>query len=359
MNTQTNQTPIFGMYLRYSSDELQNDKSIKDQQVECLEYIDKVGGYIHDDHIFFDEGESGASAFRKYYQKMLKAIENGEFQFLIAESIERLSRNQGDLAKLYELCQFHGVKIITLSEGNNIDEMFIAVKGMQSAFFLKDLSYKTKRGLRGRVRAGKNAGSCPYGYRPSYEIDLLTNKKVTGILNKVDHECAVVVDIFVWYIEGMSPGSIAKRLNDKGISGPGGRLWRISTIRTILGNETYAGRRTWGKTRNVKDPSTGNIISRKNPESEWLVYEDEALRVIGDNVWQAAQARREEISDKACHKCTSNKLTGMRRTKYALSGKLFCSECGATYTLGSKNRYNCSEYKHRRCKNGKSKPLDI
>ena len=344
----------FGAYFRYSSDELQDDKSIEDQQAECFEYIEKLGGYISDDHIFFDEGQSGATQFRKGYGKLLKAIENREFDILIAESLDRLSRNQGDLSKLYELCQFHGIKIVTLSEGDNIDELYVSVKGMQSAFFLKDLSYKTKRGLRGRVRDGKNPGSCPYGFRPSMEIDPVTKKKVTGVLIKDERECENIENIFIWYEQGMGLRNIANRLNDIGEPGPSGGLWRVGSVRTILANETYIGRRIWGRYSNMKNPKTGKTVKRKNPESEWHIYEDENLRVIGDNLWAAVQARRAEISDKAHNRCARNKLTGMRRSKYALSGKLFCSECGASYTVGSKNRYNCAEYKHGRCKNGKS-----
>lgn len=37
-------------------------------------------------------------------------------------------------------------------------ELHVGLKGAMNALFLKDLAEKTKRGLRGRIAAGKSAG---------------------------------------------------------------------------------------------------------------------------------------------------------------------------------------------------------
>jgi hypothetical protein len=46
-----------------------------------------------------------------------------------------------------------------------ITELHVGFKGMMNALYLKDLADKTRRGLRGRVEAGKSGGGRCFGYR--------------------------------------------------------------------------------------------------------------------------------------------------------------------------------------------------
>nr|WP_246402362.1 recombinase family protein [Gluconacetobacter dulcium] len=71
----------------------------------------------------------------------------------MAESLDRVSRDQADVATLFKRLQFAGVTIVTLAEGE-ISELHGGLKGTMNALFLKDLAMKTHRGLRGRVEAG-------------------------------------------------------------------------------------------------------------------------------------------------------------------------------------------------------------
>jgi site-specific DNA recombinase len=50
-----------------------------------------------------------------------------------------------------------------LSEGE-IGYLHVGLKGTMNAPFLKDLADKTRRGLRGRIEAGKAGGGLCYGY---------------------------------------------------------------------------------------------------------------------------------------------------------------------------------------------------
>ena len=76
---------------------------------------------------------------------------------MIAESLDRLSRDQEDTAAVHKRLAFVGVRIITLAEGE-IGHLHVGFKGTMNALFLKDLADKTRRGLRGRVEAGKSGG---------------------------------------------------------------------------------------------------------------------------------------------------------------------------------------------------------
>ena len=80
----------------------------------------------------------------------------------MAEALDRLSRDQEDVAALYKQLSFSGIKLITLAEGE-INELHVGLKGTMNALFLKDLAQKTRRGLEGRVRQGKSGGGLCYG----------------------------------------------------------------------------------------------------------------------------------------------------------------------------------------------------
>src|SRR3546814_13687499 len=95
------------------------------------------------------------------------------FAFVLTESLDRVSRDQEDIAGVYKRLRFAGVKMVTLSEGE-IAELQIGFKGTMGALYLKDLADKTRSGLRGRVEAGKSGGGNSYGY------DVVTNLPDTG-----------------------------------------------------------------------------------------------------------------------------------------------------------------------------------
>jgi DNA invertase Pin-like site-specific DNA recombinase len=95
-------------------------------------------------------------------QMLLQDAQAGKFEVIVSEAIDRLSRDQEDIAHIYKRTRFAGVRIVTLSEGD-VNELHIGLKGTMGALFLKDLADKTRRGLRGRVEAGKSGGGIHSG----------------------------------------------------------------------------------------------------------------------------------------------------------------------------------------------------
>ena len=74
----------------------------------------------------------------------------GCFDLIYAEALDRISRDQEDVAGFFKRMAFAEVTIITLAEGE-ISELHVGLKGTMNALFLKDLAQKTRRGLQGRV----------------------------------------------------------------------------------------------------------------------------------------------------------------------------------------------------------------
>ncbi|MER8637017.1 recombinase family protein [Mesorhizobium sp. M1365] len=99
----------------------------------------------------------------------------GKFVVVLAEAMDRLSRDQEDIAGLFKRMAFGGVRIVTLSEGD-VTHLHVGLKGTMNALFLKDLADKTRRGLRGRVEDGKSGGGLCFGYDVVKRIPRVANR---------------------------------------------------------------------------------------------------------------------------------------------------------------------------------------
>ncbi|WP_017998889.1 recombinase family protein [Paracoccus sp. N5] len=333
------------IYARYSSD-LQNAASIEDQIRLCRERAAREGWQIVGS--YEDAATSGASLMRPGIQRLQQDARERRFDVVISEALDRLSRNQADIASLYQNLTFAGVAIETLAEGR-IDEMHIGLKGTMNALFLKDLAAKTRRGLRGRVEAGKSGGGNAYGYT------VLRHMGEDGEIRRGDRqinedEAAIVRRIFTAYAEGMSPNRIADQLNREGIPGPRGRAWDKSTIHGnpkrgtgVLNNEIYVGRLVWNRQSFVKDPATGKRQARPNPESEWIVTEVPELRIIDQSLWDRVKTRQEGRKIEQ----TDKEAWERRKPRFLLTGLVKCGCCGGGFSTVGKDRFGRSNSRNK------------
>ncbi len=351
------------LYARYSDDK-QSAASIEDQFLICREQAKREGWHIVAN--YKDAAISGASVIlRPGIQALVQDAQMGRFDVLLAEALDRVSRDQADVATLYKHLQFAGVKIVTLAEGE-VSELHVGLKGTMNALFLKDLAKKTHRGLRGRVEKGKSGGGLCYGYdvvrRFSSEGEAVHGERSINAA-----EAEVVRQVFRQFANGLSPHAIACRLNEAGIVAPTGKLWTSTTIRGhakrgtgLLNNELYIGKLVWNRLRYLKNPRTGKRVSRINPQSEWIVTEVPHLRILDDELWQAAKARQEDIAIQyagviEATRSAHNAMNRTHRPKSLLSGLVYCGCCGGSYTLRGQGRFACSNHiDTRSCSNGHS-----
>ena len=222
---------------------------------------------------------------RPGYQLLLQEAREGRFEVVVAEALDRLSRDQEDVAALYKRLSFAGIRIVTLAEGE-ITELHVGLKGTMNALFLKDLAQKTRRGLQGRIEAGRSGGGNSYGYDVVKRIGD-DGEPIRGERRINPEQAAIVRRIFAEYAAGGSPKAIARALNREKVPGPRGRAWGPSTIHGqrrrgngILNNELYVGRLVWNRLRFVKDPQTGKRVARFNPDSAKVVREVPELRIV-------------------------------------------------------------------------------
>ena len=330
------------VYARYSSD-LQKLSSIDDQIAACTDFAknNKFNIVRH----FTDAAESGSSLNRAGIQALLNCAK--DFDIVVCEALDRLSRDQADIANIFKQLSFSGIKILTLSEGE-ITSMHIGLKGTMNAMFLEELARKTKRGLKGRIEKGKSGGGKTYGYNVVKQFDS-NGEPVRGEREINHHQAEIVNRIFNSYItENKSPKTIAAELNREGIPCPSGAEWGCSTIQGnrrrgtgILNNELYIGKLIWNRATYVKHPTTGKRLQRPNPESAWIIKDVPALQIIDMEVWEAAKLKQKELSVK------DNNAKPIMRPRHLLSQLIVCKLCGSPFSLINKVRYGCSKAKNK------------
>jgi DNA invertase Pin-like site-specific DNA recombinase len=361
--------PRVALYARYSSD-LQRETSIEDQFRLCIEYAEREGWKIVKN--YSDRAISGATmVLRPGIQAVLQDARRGLFEVVLAEALDRVSRDQADVATLFKHLKFAGVTIFTLAE-KEITELHVGLKGTMNALFLKDLADRVRRGQRGRIEHGKEIGIASYGYRVVKPIDA-HGELIRGEREIVPDDAKIVRRIFREYAAGLSPQAIARRLNAEGIPGPRGRRWTNDTIRGnpkvaagILNNELYIGRRVWNRERMVKDPTTEKRVSRLNPPEKWITVEVPKLRIVDDELWRAVKARQYAVQTEYAnaiegvrHHHQANRLNATHRPKSLLSGLVFCGCCGGRCTLRH-GRFACRAQLKGSCSNSRSiRPNDL
>ena len=359
------------IYARYSSD-MQRESSIEDQIRKCRQYASKQGWVVLEDYVRYDQAISGALFDERIALQSLisEAEQNPQpFDLLLVEDTSRLARNVEDQLFTLKVLNFHGVNVISVSQGldsgNPSARLSFTFQGLMDEQFLEKLSSSVRRGQEGCVLKGKYiAGGKCYGYRnvndehPTLKGDH-GRPLVLGVMREiVPEEAAVVQRIFKMYDDGLSFEKIARILRAERIPAPrpprktSVRAWSIDGISEMLRNEIYIGQYIWKKTTSVRDPKTRRMIARPTPEGEWVRSDRPGWRIISDELWNRVQEQRAHKN-----RFGIRKLGGLERTKrsqkYLFSGLLFCGLCHRPINIvdgtagGVIVRYGCGTHRYK------------
>lgn len=305
------------MYARYSTD-MQNANSVEDQFRNCRRLLKGDEAVVAS---YSDSGISGSSILKRPgIQDLLELIENDpSIEVILAEGLDRLSRNQAQIAQIFSIAEFHGVSIRTILEGE-VEDIHVGIKGTMNAIELKKMAERTRRGLLGVLHDGRLPTRLAYGYEPG-------EKNGERRINQ--EEAAIVRQIYNKYLEGESVLGIVKWLNNEGIKTQQGNKWSSNGIRGrqgngagILQNVLYKGVVIWNRYSSTKHPETGKKIRKENDASEWITREAPELRIIEEDVWNKVQAKLAQTYNP--HRKGSNR----RKTLPPLPFSLTCGACG-------------------------------
>lgn len=320
------------IYARYSTN-MQAFKSIEDQVALCREYAGRLGWSIVD--AYYDAERSGTTLVgRGGFFKMMAAADHGEFSVVLTEDLDRLSRTPSQTHGIVEELEALDINICTVS-GGMVSDMEVAFKATQNSRYVKQLAEKTRRGQEGTVRSGRISGSIAYGYRKAFSPDGLN-----GYREICREEAAVVERIFKDYAAGVSTMAICKALNAEGVPGPRGKAWRPGALTGtkgasigILRNRLYVGEFHWGRTVRKRLPKEGKVRQRATPESQRVMAKVDHLRILDDELFEAAQERLEARS--------AGDFSKHRHADYLFSRKVVCGVCGQPFAVLNK-RLGCT-----------------
>ena len=341
------------IYARYSS-ENQRDAFIADQVEVCRRYIERQGWRLVD--TFDDAAQSGASRFRPGLVRLGSEAEEGRFDVVVCEAIDRLGRKLADVADLFDRLTFRRIEMHAVSIGK-LTQMHVGIMGTMAQMTLADLRDKTRRGQLGRARVGRIPGGLAYGYAV---VTPQAGSREAGERRIQPAEAEVVRRIFRDYAAGRSARYIARDLNSGGVPGPGGRPWIDTTIRGqadrgtgLLNNTLYVGRLSWNRCSYVKDPRTGKRVDQVNDRSQWEEVDVPELRILDQAVWDATKARQATTRFEIGRSGVGNALNRAHRQRFLLSGLLTCGVCGGGYTVIGRDRYGCATRRGKGiCSNG-------
>jgi len=100
----------------------------------------------------------------------------------------------------------------------------------------------------------------------------------------------------------------------------------------------------------VKDLDTGKRLARMNSAESWTITEVPHLRIIDDELWQAAKTR--QASTRLVMKAG---IVRARRPKFLFSGLTRCESCGGGFVLSSHDLLTCFNARSRgTCTNRRS-----
>jgi site-specific DNA recombinase len=277
----------------------------------------------------------------------------GRFQVLIIEALDRFSRDSLDQEKMIRRLEHRGVRIIGYTDGYDSvlegREFMRQVRGSFNEQQLRDIAKKTHRGLTGQVARGYTAGGVSYGYR-SVVAGVDAKGEAIGHLFEIDEAAARWVRwIFEKYADGWSTRKLAYELNRLQVPAPRGGTWSSSAIygspakgSGIINNELYTGRYIWNRSRWVRDPEDKRKRERfDRPRSEWLIEDRPAIRILTDELWQAARIRM------ATPRSAGGSKGKGAKARTLFGGLLTCGLCGGPMIAENALRYGCVARKDR------------
>lgn len=315
------------------------EKTSLDTQMEaCRQLAEREGWTIVGE---VRDRSSGGNLRRPGMDEVRARAKSREFDLLVANSQDRISRMQTDTAILYTEFVKHKINIWTVQEGT-FDQTSTGQMIRNNIAFAAELDREkrieaTYRGRRNKVERGHVSGSAPrapFGYSFRYQTTSKGKEAKVGY-DVNEAEAAVVREVFDRINSGELPRHIAEDLNRRGVrttyaNQPGYNVsgkWVAAYIRNLVRKEHFkGGKYAFNRVRMpVKEGYTHGALVTDMTNAVWL-DEDAVPAIVSPDVWEKANV----IVDSRI----TRKPTGPKTDDVWMRGGLaVCGNCGANLQL--------------------------
>ena len=311
-------------YCRVSTEEEEQQGSFEIQKLYYTEKINstpewEVAG------IYADDGISGVhTKKRDGFNQMIQDCKKRKIDLILTKSISRFARNTLDSIQYVRMLKQMGIAVVFEKENINTatmnSEMILTVLSAFAQAESESISQNVARGKRMGYKHGKFA--FPYGRIIGYR------KGADGKPEIIPEQAEVIRLIFNSYLQGDSLQSIKAKLETAGALTSGNTAWSAQSIQRILQNEKYCGDVLLQKTF-TEDVLTG--VHKKNTGQLPQYYiENYHEGIVSKQMFREVQAEIARRNSKSAAN-QRKRRRGRYNSRYALSERLFCGNCGSSY----------------------------
>ena len=312
-------------YCRVSTEEEEQQGSFEIQKLYYTEKINstpewEVAG------IYADDGISGVhTKKRDGFNQMIQDCRKHKIDLILTKSISRFARNTLDSIQYVRMLKQMGIAVVFEKENINTatmnSEMILTVLSAFAQAESESISQNVARGKRMGYKHGKFA--FPYGRIIGYR------KGADGKPEIIPEQAEIIRLIFKSYLQGDSLQSIKAKLETAGaLTARGNTAWSAQSIQRILQNEKYCGDVLLQKTF-TEDVLTG--VHKKNTGQLPQYYiENYHEGIVSKQMFREVQTEIARRNSKSAAN-QRKRRRGRYNSKYALSERLFCGNCGSPY----------------------------
>jgi site-specific DNA recombinase len=318
------------LYARVSTTHQQMALTIEQQLDQLKKAVNEHPEWqLSEQHIFCDEGHSGAKLNRPGLDHLRDKAAFAAFELILITTPDRLARKFVHQAILLEEFSQLGCQVEFLDRpmsDDPHDQLLLQIRGAVAEYERSLIADRMRRGRQAKYKSGMLLPWTHVSY--GYLVDPERPRDASRVtIDPVKSE--VIKQIYGWYTDPAQPISlygVANKLEALGIPSPTGLpRWSVPTIRGILRSETYAGTAYYRKTSSVAAkkklsrvrPVGGGISFKPNPIEERIPIPVPAI--IDQETWELAQQRLEQ-----------NKKYAKRNNhahEYLLRGLVYCGDC--------------------------------
>lgn len=312
-------------YCRVSTEEEEQQSSY---EIQCSYYTEKILSHPEWElvDIFADEGITGTSTKKRDdFNRMIRMCRKGKIDLILTKSVPRFARNTLDTLNYTRMLKAMGIGVSFERENINTLEMDNEMLITFFAAFAQAESESTSKNVAWGKRKAIRQGKVSYHYKTFYGY----RKGPNGLPERVEEQSKVYIGMCAQFLSGYSLRNIEDDLKARNIPYMDGKEWNIKTIRSLLMSEKYCGDVLLQKTF-IEDCISKKVVKNTGQLDQVLVENCHPATISRDmhNAILAEFARRN-----AGKSPTKQASTGQScySSKYALSERLVCGECGTMY----------------------------